>query len=242
RGKTLRPRTQRECFRSSSKDRDDDDALKRAAGGSPMSELFISFVGEDLETTQISAVATPVVLGTDGELPMRLPVSDSRPQLYLESEAEIGGANLLFAPVPPRSPWADPSLTLRLIAHMRLNRLPVVPGGTSPDTLRSMLELYDFDGEGSARNRRLRESLHSVRSRVANARVEGEISRGLEVELEIDNEAVPDRETFLLASVLERVLPDLCSINSFVATSLRIRGHEELTKAWPPRTGTRVLI
>lgn len=62
------------------------------------------------------------------------------------------------------------------------------------------------------------------------------------MELEFDPRAFQGGGLYLLASVLERFLALHATINSFVRTTVRLRGKAEPEIRFPARAGTRALL
>jgi type VI secretion system protein ImpG len=70
----------------------------------------------------------------------------------------------------------------------------------------------------------------------------GAFCRGLDIELEFEPRAFQSAGLFLLASVLERFLALHASINSFVRSTVRLRGRPDPEVRFPARAGARVLL
>ena len=81
-------------------------------------------------------------------------------------------------------------------------------------------------------------------ARAARVRVGDATSfaRGVEVEVELDEEKYAGTGVFLFAAILERFLGLYTSINSFTQTVARVRQREGLLKRWPPRCGEIQLL
>ena len=107
------------------------------------------------------------------------------------------------------------------------------------DSLREILKLYEFADTPVTRQRI--EGLVGLRSKKVLRRVrEGGatgFARGIEVELEFDEEKYTGGGVFLFASVLERFLGLYTSLNSFTQTVARVRQRGGVFKRWPPRAG-----
>ena len=112
------------------------------------------------------------------------------------------------------------------------------------DALREMLMLYDV--KNSADNRAAIEGILSIRSDRTVARVGGPVSagicRGIEVQLQLDEEKFSGGGLFLFASVLERFFGLYSSINSFTQTVLTTNRREGEVRRWPARSGVRPLV
>ena len=191
-------------------------------------------------------------LCTNRDLPARLPFGNPRGDLQIEGRAEIATIRCLRKPTQPiRAPIGAGS-RWRIISHLALNHLSLVdaavPEGAASDVpgqqqgleaLREILALYDFADSAVTRQRiagvsdmRVRRVLRRIGRGMA-----GGFARGLEVELELDEEKFPGAGAFLFAAVLERFLGLYTSINSFTQTVARERHGHGTLKRWPPRAG-----
>ena len=191
-------------------------------------------------------------LCTNRDLPARLPFGNPRGDLQIEGRAEIATIRCLRKPTQPiRAPIGAGS-RWRIISHLALNHLSLVdvavPEGAASDVpgqpqgleaLREILALYDFADTAVTRQRiagvsdlRVRRVLRRIGRGMA-----GGFARGLEVEIELDEEKFPGAGAFLFAAVLERFLGLYTSINSFTQTVARGRHTNGTLKRWPPRAG-----
>ena len=132
----------------------------------------------------------------------------------------------------------------RLISHLSLGHLSVTGGAEGAAALKEILRLYDL--RDTADTRAAMEALLAVNARPGTARVPGSrlgaFCRGLDVELEFEPRAFQGAGLYLLSSVLERFLALHASINSFVRTTVRLRGKPEPELRFPPRAGARALL
>jgi type VI secretion system protein ImpG len=189
---------------------------------------------------------------TNRDLPEKLPFGDPKGDLQIEGRPEIKAIRCLRKPTAAiRAPIGKGS-RWRIISHLALNHLSLadvaVPEGAPPDapgqrraleTLREMLALYDFADTPVTRQRiagvtelRVRRVVRRIGRGAA-----GGFARGLEVEIELDEDKFPGAGAFLFAAVLERFLGLYTSINSFTQTVARGRHGHGTLKRWPPRAG-----
>jgi type VI secretion system protein ImpG len=132
----------------------------------------------------------------------------------------------------------------RLVSHLSLGHLSVVGGEEGAAALREVLRLYDF--RDTAETRAAIAGLVGVSAKPGSARVPGAragaFCRGLDVTLEFDRNAWATGGHYLLASVIDRFLALHATVNSFVRTSVVLRGRSGRAAGWPARAGMRVLV
>ena len=107
-----------------------------------------------------------------------------------------------------------------------------------------ILRLYNFSDHPS--HERQIQGITSVNSRPALTQVTSEegvsFVRGRRIEIEFDEEQFAGGGAYLFASLLERFLGLYVSMNSFTILAARTSQRKEPFRAWPPRTGNRVLV
>jgi type VI secretion system protein ImpG len=130
----------------------------------------------------------------------------------------------------------------RVISHLSLNHLSLQDPDSSATALREILKLHDFIGD--EQSQRFVESVRSVSTRLAVARVGQGFAQGLEVTLNFDEERLLKGAAYLLANVLDKFLGAYVTMNSFtqLVGSLNQPGEHGDTWRWPPRSGHRTLI
>ncbi|GAB2191731.1 type VI secretion system baseplate subunit TssF [Sessilibacter sp. MAH1] len=225
------------------------------------SEVQLSLVDLDYQNIKNSEQTLKISLTcTNRNLPRKLPTGNNQPYL-MDSEGGLP-VSRISCTVPPtstlRSPQKERSYW-RIISHLNLNHLSLGganqpashtlfgkasgPGLDEPP-LREIMRLYDF--KDSASTRKMIESLLDVKTKgiTAPIQVQGMIvmSRGTEVELVFDPILLSGTSALMFASVLERFCGLYCSINSFTRVVVRMSGHDDIYKQWPPRAGDRVLL
>lgn len=185
-------------------------------------------------------------LCTNRDLPSRLQFGDPQGDLQLEGRPEITKVTCLTKPTPTLRPPIGSGSRWRLVSHLTLNYLSLSDGNgdgsgesQSLDSLREILKLYEFADTAVTRQRI--EGLVGLRSKKVLRRVRQGgatgFARGIEVELEFDEEKYTGGGVFLFASVLERFLGLYTSLNSFTQTVARVRQRGGVLKKWPPRAG-----
>jgi type VI secretion system protein ImpG len=218
----------------------------------PGTEVFLSLSDRNFVPTRPPAEELHVrIFCTNRDLPAKLPFGDPQ-DFQIEGRPEILSVRCLQKPTEAiRAPIGAGS-RWRIVSHLALNHLSladVAPPdaaregrageGQALEALREILALYDFGDTPVTRQRiagltdlRVRRVLRRVGRGMA-----GGFARGLEVELELDEEKFPGAGAFLFAAVLEHFLGLYTSINSFTQTVARGRHEQGSPKQWPPRAG-----
>jgi type VI secretion system protein ImpG len=213
------------------------------------SEVYLSLVDESSAPYRSDlSVLLVDTLCTNRDLPMQMPLGIGNTDFTLTISAPVEGIRCLAGPSPPRPSLAHASgeLLWRLVSHLSLNYLSIADGETpqaGAAALRTLLDLY-CDRNDMALKRQI-EGVRAVDCRpiVRKLPLEGPIvlGRGLEVTLNLDDEAFEGAGTFLFAAVLERFFAKYTSINSFTETVLRTVQRNEI-KRWPMRIGRRHVL
>ena len=179
------------------------------------------------------------------DLPSELPFGGGHPALTLaEPSPVIQRIACLTAPTPTLRPALRQAGFWPLVSHLSLSHLSVVGGEEGADALREVLRLYDL--KNTAESRAAIAALLSVSSSPGVARLPGSragaFCRGIDVVLEFDPAMWQTGGLYLLASVLDRFLGLHATLNSFVRTTVMLRGRPDRAGAWPARAGARVLL
>jgi type VI secretion system protein ImpG len=179
------------------------------------------------------------------DLPAELPFGGGHPRLTaLNPNAGIAQMACITPPTPTLRPEFRSRGAWRLISHLSLGHLSVTGGTEGAAALKEVLRLYDL--RDTAETRAALEALLSVSAAPGTARVPGSrlgsFCRGLDVELEFEPRAFQGAGLFLLSSVLERFLALHATVNSFVRTTIRLRGRTDPEARFPPRAGARALL
>jgi type VI secretion system protein ImpG len=222
-------------------------APRRDSGGSLTgSEVYIAPHDPHFDPeAPAESVLSVEALCLNRDLPARLPFAGGHPELRLvESQAAILHIGCLTAPTATLRPPLRERRFWRLVSHLSLGHLSVVGGEEGAAALREVLRLYDF--RDTAETRAAIAGLVGVSAKPGSARVPGAragaFCRGLDVTLEFDRNAWATGGHYLLASVIDRFLALHATVNSFVRTSVVLRGRSGLAAAWPARAGMRVLV
>jgi type VI secretion system protein ImpG len=221
--------------------------VRREAGASLAgSEVYLAPHDPEFDPDAAAgSVLSVEALCTNRDLPAALPFGGGHPVLHFV-EPVAGVARLLCATAPtaPLRPPLRERRFWRLVSHLSLGHLSVVGGPEGAAALREVLRLYDL--RETAESRAAIAALIGVAAAPGSARVPGEragaFCRGLDVSLEFEAKAWEGGGLYLFASVIERFLALHATVNSFVRTSVLLRGHPGRRASWPARAGMRVLL
>lgn len=202
-------------------------------------EVFLSFTDLDFNPTdpdvEIMLLHTTC---TNRDLPARLPFGAPGGDFDLEIAAPLAKVSGMMKPTPCRRPSLGGGLHWRLISHLSLNYLSVIQGGE--EALREILRLYDFDNSPTTRQQI--NGVVGLKSKYVTKRMGRSLGRGVQVEIEFDEDKYVGTGLFLFTSILERFLGQYVSVNSFSQLVVRTIQRSEVLKQWPPRSGKRVLL
>jgi type VI secretion system protein ImpG len=218
----------------------------------PGTDVFVSLVDPSFQPVEsTSGVVHLETLCTNRDLPARLPFGDQSGDFQLEGRPEVARIVCLRKPTAPLRAPMERDARWRIVSHLALNHLSLTGrGDASADVdgedaksplaaLRELLRVYDFTDSPAMRQRIA--GLVGLRSRKVMRRTgSGALSgfaRGVEVELEFDEEQYSGTGALLFALVLEHFLGLYTTINSFTQTVAVSRQREEPLKRWPPRAG-----
>jgi type VI secretion system protein ImpG len=179
------------------------------------------------------------------DLPSELPFGGGHPRMTpLNPNAAIASIACITPPTPTLRPQMRAKGAWRLISHLSLGHLSVTGGAAGAAALKEVLRLYDL--RDTADTRAALEALLAVHAAPGAARVPGArmgaFCRGLDVELEFEPRAFQSAGLYILSSVLERFLALHATVNSFVRTTVRLRGRTDPEVKFPARSGTRALL
>jgi len=206
-------------------------------------EVFLSLVDLDFKTTLPPVeLISAAVLCTNRDYSARLNWRKEWGELEGEGLPAVQ-IRCLVKPTPTVRPPMRSGLHWRLISHLSLNRLSIVQGG-GLEALHEILRLYCFTDNEDAR--RLIAGITGICSKASVSRVAFDsgvaFCRGLDVDLEFDEEQYAGSGVFLLASVLERFLGLYSAINSYSRLTARSRQRQAPVNAWPPRLGEQRIL
>jgi type VI secretion system protein ImpG len=177
------------------------------------------------------------------DLPLHMPLDVGRSHFTADTGAPLDKIACIAGPTPPRPALARGRISWQLINHLALNYRSIVDDadGGGAAALRTLLALYqpapastsDLDGVVRVASRPV----------VRRLPVPGPITfgRGLEIELELQEQSLRGPRAFLLGAVLEQFFAKYVTLNSFTETVVTTLERGEIMR-WPTRLGSRQLL
>ncbi|MEO5952757.1 MAG: type VI secretion system baseplate subunit TssF, partial [Chloroflexia bacterium] len=185
---------------------------------------------------------TVKALCTNRDLPSRLPFGNEAGDFELELSGPIKRIVALRKPTPTLRPPIGNNIYWRLVSHLSLNYLSLVEQGR--EALQQILTLYNISG--TPYSERMISGITNLSSKRKFARLVSDegiaFARGVEVDIELDEEQFVGGGVYLFAAVLERFLANYASLNSFTQLTARTVQRKEPLRQWPPRAGQKILI
>lgn len=201
-------------------------------------DVFLSFVDLDFKPTDPATdILTLHTTCTNRDVPAKLPFGAATGDFDLETAAPVALTRCLLKPTPSKRVNMGGALQWRLISHFSLNYLSIVQNGEK--ALQEILSLYDF--EDSAATRQQISGVNSLFSEHVTKRMGPSLCRGVKIHLELDESKFVGAGLYLFASILERMLGQYVSVNSFSQLAVRT-SNKEILKEWAPRSGNRILL
>lgn len=202
-------------------------------------EVYLSFTDAEFSSRDPGVeILTLHTTCTNRDLPARLPFGDPQGDFDLELAAPVEKIICRVKPTLTRRSTLAGALQWRLISHLSLNYLSLVEKGG--EALKEVLNLYNFDN--AAATRQQINGIASVDYRRVTRRIGRSFCRGMQVEIEFDENKYVGAGLFLFASVLERFLGQYVSINSFSQLVAKTVQQTETIKQWPPRAGNLSIL
>jgi type VI secretion system protein ImpG len=207
------------------------------------SEVFLSLVDvSGRPADPASDTITVRCTCTNSNLPARLPFGSESGDYELEGISTIRKIVSLRKPTATLHPPLGKGTLWRLISHLSLNYLSLVEDGK--DALQQILHLYNFSEAVHLQGQI--SGITSLASSQHFARIPSELgitsARGMQVQIQLDEEQFVGGGVYLFASVLEHFLGMYASMNSFTQLVASTAQRKEVLKEWPPRAGRSILI
>lgn len=221
-------------------------ARREAGDGLGGTDSFVNIFDPAFDPTRPSdSVLSVQALCFNRDLPTELPFGGGHPLFrQLQPHGSIQDVQCIVPPTPTLRPERRSRGAWRLISHLSLGHFSITGEGEGAASLREVLRLYDL--VDTAETRAAIEAIVGVHATPGVARVQGAklgaFCRGLDVELELDGRAFHSGRLYLLTAVLARFMALHANINSFVRTTLRLRGKTEPEARFPPMAGARTLL
>ena len=209
-------------------------------------EVYLSIVDPEqapyaAELSELSVQA----LCSNRDLPLHMSLGQGGTDFTISSQAPLNAIHCLAGPTRPVRCSAEASSNWRVISHLSLNYLSLTDTetGAAAAVLREILSLYC--DPAAAQLRKQIQGVREVSAKPVIQRLERRTPpafvRGLEVSVELNEDAFRGSGVFLLGAVLDRFFGGYVSLNSFTRTVVRSTDRGEVMR-WPPRSGMRPLI
>jgi type VI secretion system protein ImpG len=207
------------------------------------SEVFLSLVDQrDAPFSDDLRQLGVVILCTNRDLPLLMPVGQAGGDLVAVESAPVGAIRIVAGPSQPTEAIAESEITWRLISHLTLNYLAFSDRSEEEGaaTLRDLLGLYRDLGQ-----RELGGQIQGLTS-LAMAPITRRLpqhrqlvyGRGVGLRLLVDDVPFAGVSPWPLAAVLEQFFSRHVGINSFTELELHSRQRGRLA-SWPARMGQR---
>lgn len=206
-------------------------------------DISLSLVDLSRRPVQPEADALQVkALCSNRNAPSELSIGSPKGDFHFEVASPVSTITALRKPTRPLHPPVGQATFWRLLSHLSLNYLSIVDEGK--EALQEILQLYNFSREPHLENQI--QGILGLTSSRQFARVISEngisFTRGVRVEMELDEEKFTGSGAYLFAQVLETFLGLYVNLNSYSQLVARTRQRKGVLREWPPRAGQRILL
>jgi type VI secretion system protein ImpG len=205
-------------------------------------EVYLSFVDIGFNpAAPIDWTVSVKATCMNRDLPSRLPFGGGQPKLQLtEGSGLVTRITCLTPPTPTIRAHLREEGLWRLVSHLTLNHLSLTDDPDGADALREILALYDFTE--SAVTRSHIEGIRGISGKRVLGRANGAVCRGVEVDVEFDEDRYTGNGLYLFASVLDRFFTLYASVNTFTRTVATVARREGVFKRFPARAGDQIVL
>jgi type VI secretion system protein ImpG len=175
-------------------------------------------------------------------LPSRVNFGNESGDFELEGGSAIRRIVAIRKPSQTLRPPSERGAHWRLMSHLSLNYLSLVEDGK--EALQSILELYNFSQSRDLQNQIAGINKVESTKRVAYVMSDHGLAatRGIRVDMTLDEDQFVGGGVYLFASVIEHFLGNYVSMNSFSQLNAGTLQRKEVLREWPPRAGRSILI
>ena len=181
-------------------------------------------------------------LCTNFDLPSRFTYGSESGDFEATGYAAAKTVTGLRRPTPSINPPAGQGHLWRLISLLSLNYLSLNEEGRA--AMQEILRLHNFTGSTASDNEV--GSILKMNSAPGFALVNSAYglipARGMQVEMEFDEQQFAGSGAYLFAAVIDRFLAGYAAMNSFAQLTARSTLRKEAMGKWPPRAGTQALL
>jgi type VI secretion system protein ImpG len=203
-------------------------------------DVFLSVQGgagdSDTARQQLGVEA----LCTNRDLPLLLSIGQGGSDFTIESGAPVEATRCVAGPSAPCSNLFEGDTVWRLLSQLSVNYLSLCEKSGGAEALREMLALYAQ--LGAPRLQRELDGLRGVKTSPVVRPMPGPgpqtFVRGLEIQLDCEEQSFSAHGVFTLASVLSVFFAKHASVHSFTQTVLNTRERGEVYR-WPAVAGLR---
>ena len=175
-------------------------------------------------------------------LPSRVSFGNESGDFELEGASPIRKIVAIRKPSPTLRPPSERGAHWRLMSHLSLNYLSLVEEGK--EALQGILQLYNFSQSRDLQNQIAGITKLDSTKRVAYVMSDHGLAatRGVRVDMMLDEDQFVGGGVFLFASIVEHFLGSYVSMNSFSQLNVGTLQRKEVLREWPPRAGRSILI
>jgi len=161
----------------------------------------------------------------------------------LETPGPVSTVHCLRGPTRPVSRQPSGEIAWQLIAQLTRNHVSTGDEEANADALRELLRLHGSPLDVAWQQQAEGVRLLRARPVVRRLPFSGPLSfgSGVELEMQVDEQAFHGASAFLLASAVERLLARHASVNSFTQLTL-VSTQRGVVMRWPPRIGEGPLV
>lgn len=210
------------------------------------SEVFVSLVDpQDAPLPLALRQVALQVMCTNRDLPVFIPATGAAGEFTLDAGLPLESVRAVAGPTRPQSALREEGVAWRLLSLLSLNYLSLMDAdeGEAAAALRELLQRLPQSSEPTVK--RQIEALQQVQARPVVRRhpVRGPItfSRGVEVQLTVDEIGHEGASAFLFGAAMHQYLARHASLNSFVETRLVSLSRGEVMR-WQPHLGSRATL
>lgn len=215
--------------------------------GDDGTDVFLHLVDPEFDPhVPAEAALTVNATCTNRDLPLYLQAGKKKLDFELEAAIPLKSISCLHFPTAPLRTPLGGKAQWQLVSHLTLNHLSIVNSEDALDALKQMLRLYDFSDRNSgskvaAVNRQMVEGVTGISSTRVTRRLgtssDSAFCRGMQVELQLDEDKYIGVGAFLFASVMRHFFTKYASINSFVELVATTQQREQPMRHWNPIVG-----
>ncbi len=181
-------------------------------------------------------------LCTNFDLPSRFHFGSEAGDFEATGYAAAKTVTALRRPTASINPPGGQDHLWRLISLLSLNYLSLNEGGRT--ALQEILRLHNHSDSAASENEvgSILKLDYAPGFALVNSAYGLIPARGIQVEMELDEQQFAGSGAYLFAAVLDRFLAGYAAINSFSQLTARSNLRKEAMGKWPPRAGTQALL